>query len=311
LHQESNFLVQRESATDLTGLEASPNSLDAPWRTRALRVVLPISASICTATLSVYGYQLGPHGAWQPAAWASALLFLLWYTTLSARLSVEVRAWLTLAVMYGSAVLLLCTSGLSPGGFLSMFGFVVMTGMLRGRRALLAALALSQGTLALCALGFSAGLLQVVDPTLFEPQDGWNWLRTGAFAAAIVACVGGSGAVLSQELRRTLRKHSDLLTRLEREVDERERALKALGEAQERLVHSHKLEAVGRLSGGIAHDFNNTLTVILSYAELLKAKVQGDPALSDLAARRRSARCFASCPNRCVWNGGCAGTTCS
>ena len=57
----------------------------------------------------------------------------------------------------------------------------------------------------------------------------------------------------------------------------RAEATRELLEAE--LLHSQKMEAVGKLATGVAHNFNNLLTAITGYGELLLAKL---PADSDL-----------------------------
>jgi len=44
-------------------------------------------------------------------------------------------------------------------------------------------------------------------------------------------------------------------------------------------LHSHKMEAVGRLAGGIAHEFNNLLTAITGSADLLLSRTREQPDL--------------------------------
>ncbi len=48
---------------------------------------------------------------------------------------------------------------------------------------------------------------------------------------------------------------------------------------QNELLHSQKMEAIGRLAGGIAHDFNNILTILFGYVDLLTLQYKEDQQL--------------------------------
>src|SRR6202171_3756156 len=50
------------------------------------------------------------------------------------------------------------------------------------------------------------------------------------------------------------------------------RAYDDLRSAQEQLLQSEKMSAVGQLIAGVAHELNNPLTAILGYAQLLEAE---------------------------------------
>jgi len=49
---------------------------------------------------------------------------------------------------------------------------------------------------------------------------------------------------------------------------------------QRQLLHSQKMEAIGRLSAGVAHDFNNCLLAIFGYSDLLLERYEDDAFLA-------------------------------
>ena len=48
---------------------------------------------------------------------------------------------------------------------------------------------------------------------------------------------------------------------------------------EKKLLHSQKMESLGKLTGGIAHDFNNILGIILGFTELLDSALDKQPKL--------------------------------
>jgi PAS domain S-box-containing protein len=64
---------------------------------------------------------------------------------------------------------------------------------------------------------------------------------------------------------------------------------------EEQLLHSQKMDSIGRLAGGIAHDFNNLLTAIIGYAELAEMRVGPEhPVIGDIKQIRNAGERAAS-----------------
>jgi PAS domain S-box-containing protein len=75
-----------------------------------------------------------------------------------------------------------------------------------------------------------------------------------------------------------------------RDMSDARRAEEEKAKLEAQLLHSQRLESVGRLAGGVAHDFNNMLSVIVGSAELAERRLQpGDPVLSQIQEIQKAA----------------------
>jgi len=93
--------------------------------------------------------------------------------------------------------------------------------------------------------------------------------------------VSRSERPFSEADERLLANIADLATlalRSARLFEDRTRAYGELAAAQDQLVRTEKLRALGEMASGVAHDFNNVLAAIVGRAQLLLREV-GDPRL--------------------------------
>ncbi len=77
----------------------------------------------------------------------------------------------------------------------------------------------------------------------------------------------------------------DRLVRLGPAVEaamELRRTRAALKESQEQLLHTQRMDALGRLAGSVAHDYNNLMTAVMGYASLVAETMDGDPRKADI-----------------------------
>ena len=170
--------------------------------------------------------------------------------------------------------------GLSYYGPLAGVGSTLGLGVLFavvffGWRGGAAATAFMVACMVLGAFAVHHGLLAFSGAGPWDFDTPANWLRMSVTLLLIAICATVLLASVLGGLERSLAALTESLAREEALREQRERALKALADAQ-------RLEGLGRLASGVAHEVNNALAVVLCNVEVMRK--HRDPAILRQAA---------------------------
>lgn len=127
-----------------------------------------------------------------------------------------------------------------------------------------------------------------VDPSLGSPSMP-HWLgvpmAAGDTVLGVVALASAARAFTADDERllTNIAQLAALALRSARLFEERDTAYSELAAAQDQLVRTEKLRALGEMASGVAHDFNNVLAAILGRAQLMMNHLR-DPRLREWAA---------------------------
>lgn len=104
----------------------------------------------------------------------------------------------------------------------------------------------------------SYGLRMARDHGRYE-KEGWRLRKNGErfWANVVVDPIWKDGVLVG-------------FAKITRDITEQHQSALRLKEAEAALMHSKKIEAIGRLTLGLSHDFNNLLAVIVNSLDLIK-----------------------------------------
>ena len=104
----------------------------------------------------------------------------------------------------------------------------------------------------------------------------------GAFGVIALSSAERAFRDADERLLTNIAQLAALALRSARLFEERDTAFKQLAAAQDQLLRTEKLRALGEMASGVAHDFNNVLAAILGRAQLLIGHLR-DPRLREWA----------------------------
>ncbi len=146
-------------------------------------------------------------------------------------------------------------------------------------------------------LNISSDISRVVNLQVQEAKATARWVAVGTMAGLFVILLGfimaadvAIGRARKREVLAVQEANRSLESQIQQRTQDLENANRALTDAQDQVVRSAKLAAIGQLAGGIAHDLRNPLGSIKNSVYILIRTLNSDTGTDSKSKMIRSAQ---------------------
>jgi signal transduction histidine kinase/CheY-like chemotaxis protein len=262
-----------EPETDASSAGYTPNDWRDRMSVRFARLLALFYAIIAVAlTMTMRGYRA------RVALVVTALCCVVPVAipALTGRPKGRAGAWLVVIPGILASLVGYATVGFLSGPAVVLAIVAMVSGLLLGKRAMIAISLATGAVLFLIAWAMIHSILPVPIAADVSMTQAMPWVRTTFLVYLSIFLLGTMLIEIVSRMERSVE-------RANKEVLLREQAERAKAEAEIMALETKQLETIGRLAAGVAHDFNNNLTAIIGCAELLKAEVSSNAEANELA----------------------------